>query len=106
MNTEHTPEPWRYVEMYEECIPKVLATGPTGYPECTASVPVWRRNIKEANANARRIVACVNACAGIPTEALEQFLPGLVKDAVAFATNEIMTSPATAAGNCAPRGES
>lgn len=28
---------------------------------------------EEIEANARRIVACVNACAGVPTEALEAF---------------------------------
>jgi hypothetical protein len=31
----------------------------------------WNGTDGDADENARRIVACVNACAGIPTEALE-----------------------------------
>ena len=37
----------------------------------------------EYQANARRIVACVNACAGLPTEQLESSPPGGVLNGVA-----------------------
>jgi hypothetical protein len=69
----HTPEPWRV----EEDEDGVFVAGPYGYRgnpddfrviiEDAAADP----DDPEIMANARRIVACVNACAGIPTEALE-----------------------------------
>lgn len=34
---------------------------------------------EECRANARRIIACVNACEGIPTEALEADVPGIFR---------------------------
>jgi hypothetical protein len=59
--SEHTKEPWDYVEgktlIHIESIPD-------GHSHI-ASVP--RNN----EANARRIVACVNACAGLDIEILE-----------------------------------
>ena len=65
-NDAHTPEPWHLDAFGELC-------GRDGELLCDAS------HVDEPNdmtpeispANARRIVACVNACAGIPTEALE-----------------------------------
>jgi hypothetical protein len=58
--TEHDPEPWRL----EDDIP--------GHgPNESAVWPARVRGFPTTTANARRIVACVNACAGIPTEALE-----------------------------------
>jgi hypothetical protein len=64
---KHTPEPW-----------KVSGTGTMRYID----VPVGNGILQEVatcmrveygdmEANARRIVACVNACAGISTEVLE-----------------------------------
>jgi hypothetical protein len=78
----HTKEPWRVGKLshprdYEkvretaglldivvdtETVPYVLASCNLNFPE-------------DAKANARRIVACVNACAGISTENLEQNKP-------------------------------
>lgn len=86
MTTQHTPEPWRVC--MDECDwgegdmhpvnyhgwgivagdGYVVATAPD---ECSHPVSddcIFRDNFKE---NARRIVACVNACAGIATEKLE-----------------------------------
>ena len=83
---KHTPEPWQmwWPEKHDndEWVP-------TGYPitqdvvrlldddGCTLPPMLAAGNTE---ANARRIVACVNACAGIPNEALEdtEFLAKLM----------------------------
>jgi len=93
--TKHTPEPWEldireygfrirmgsavpYTGVYK---PQHLIEWDPGvyyapdYPETDAE----NRQYLEAEANARRIVACVNACEGIPTEALEA---GVVRELV------------------------
>jgi len=75
---EHTKEPWRigrftgpasYEEARELCgaMDVVADTddGPYVLASCNINFP------NDARANARRIVACVNACAGIPTGMLE-----------------------------------
>lgn len=61
MNTEHTKEPWRLSKYVEGYI--------IGSDDRRVAVIKPDNDIKKANA--RRITACVNACAGIPTEALE-----------------------------------
>jgi hypothetical protein len=67
--TKHSPEPWTD-----------LADGIDGPANSHPVVDVdthslvaraYGDEVDEAEANARRIVACVNACAGIPTAALE-----------------------------------
>jgi hypothetical protein len=65
--TKHSPEPWG------------IWTSPAPQPYCAyvcdaEGVCIARTTgmtQEEANASARRIVACVNACAGLPVEALE-----------------------------------
>ncbi len=60
---EHTKEPWRVVDR-----------GDTEGRDIDADVPGWGEVTVAMNVgagNARRIVACVNACAGIPTNLLE-----------------------------------
>jgi len=72
--SDHTPEPWR---LYPPgaCVPhydvreRIVSDCPSGR---SVSDPI-------SEADARRIVACVNACAGIPTEALEA---GAVREAL------------------------
>lgn len=75
----HTPEPWQAsYEGNDEWV--VISDG-----KKWKSVAETRANregagevsAEEAKANARRIVACVNACAGIPTD---QLTPGSVRD--------------------------
>jgi hypothetical protein len=61
--TKHSPEPWRF-----ENIPGRKGAGAVR----DVGDFVVARTLPEAMpGDARRIVACVNACAGIPTEALE-----------------------------------
>lgn len=71
---KHTPEPWR-IELVNH------ALGDTGDYEGVVEIragdakrpmiEIWSDS-DEAEANARRIVACVNACAGSQTDALEE----------------------------------
>jgi hypothetical protein len=56
--TKHSPEPWRVIADY-------AAMDAYGGQTCIAS------GGDGGAVNARRIVACVNACAGLSTEALE-----------------------------------
>lgn len=63
-SVEHTPEPWahRNGRIYQAdrdvlTIANIARASDGDYSE----------------ANARRIVACVNACAGVPTELLEEY---------------------------------
>ena len=62
MMSEHTPEPWRAEEasIYRDA-------GQALVVDCG----VVHRSKGERHANARRVVATINACAGIATEVLE-----------------------------------
>ncbi|HXU93381.1 MAG TPA: hypothetical protein VFP33_06965 [Gallionella sp.] len=77
--SEHTKEPWRIGKLTHprdyEAVQEVVGPtevvvdtdqGPYVLASCNNNFP------KDAKANARRIVACVNACAGLSTEFLEQ----------------------------------
>ena len=75
-HTSHTPEPWHYDLDYS--IWTIVAPDPTGenpYGNYIAEIDgqdVGRFISDEQHeANARRICAAVNACRGIPTDALE-----------------------------------
>lgn len=80
MSGRHTPEPWRLRPAPADCIDVV----PPGALERPSSGSIARVKAGSGGipvqANAERIVACVNACAGIPTiglqriEALEPYL--------------------------------
>ena len=65
--TEHTPEPWRLIWWGSERYPFPLSIQ-------SADDRYWiaRDGQVSSEANARRIVAAVNACSGIPTETLEK----------------------------------
>ena len=85
MKTEHTPEPWRIgtpPPNGEQTIGNekglMVAVATTGHGV-------------SAEANARRIVACVNACAGIPDEQLYDQEPGCLLSAMVEQEQEIMT---------------
>lgn len=63
--SEHTKEPWRHVGQGD-------IVGANDDDVCA----VYFHSQRPVDANARRIVACVNACAGISTEKLEG--PGML----------------------------
>ena len=70
---EHTIEPWKYVGHRNFHPDHWVKSGFTMY---AITVPhdngPWESVFARTEANARRIVACVNACAGLSTEDLEQ----------------------------------
>lgn len=65
---KHTKEPW-YVFGNGHCVGGPQSEGGAG--EGVAMCGMRARTEMESQANARRIVAAVNACCGLPTEALE-----------------------------------
>ena len=85
--SDHTPEPWRLrIEDYGdeiwfggdgEGMATVEAGEPYPHSQSIAYIGLNRKSEPEESpeyqANARRIVACVNACAGILTEVIESF---------------------------------
>lgn len=83
----HTAEPWSIsAEGETDANADGFATGDvrvegldglTVIAEVCAGLPAH-----ETNANARRIIACVNACAGIPTELLESLELGELDAAI------------------------
>lgn len=79
--SKHLPEPWTVFESQNAVRP--------GIDSAIESVVIFSEDeangvqgdtAEEALANARRIVACVNACQSISTETLEN---GVIKDMVA-----------------------
>lgn len=81
MSTQHTQEPWRiesnpdtYTDGVHICGDANDTTNGAGI--CGLWIDTELSN-EEQEANARRIVACVNACAGIPTEVLENIGAGM-----------------------------
>jgi len=67
----HTPEPWRVVGTSIFGKPAHLSLNEAGPLVCRCDVT---DSDGQDEPNARRIVACVNALEGIPTEELEQGL--------------------------------
>lgn len=76
MSTKHTPEPWDYVvadnALHPHC--SVLSAS-DGSP--IVSTAHLKGLCPEDEVNVQRIVACVNACAGIPDP--EKTVPELVR---------------------------
>jgi hypothetical protein len=88
--TKHSLEPWRQnPEWPEEVKDAEDLVCAEGWPARDLDSPDFYRQQNRQNANARRIVAAVNACAGISTAALESGVVGellsLVEDAFAEA---------------------
>ena len=79
--TKHTPEPWsvdpndqREISPADDMrfgIASACNVDPSETPGKWFFGP-------RSQANARRIVACVNACAGLPTEVLERYKLGVI----------------------------
>ena len=79
--SKHTPEPW----ILGRACTVVSDTPVPGMGGSDAVEYYGGHLIGESivDANARRIVACVNACAGLPTEQLESSPPGGIINGVA-----------------------
>lgn len=67
--SEHTPEPWQAIEGNGAWL---VVTPPDEWGRWYIAKTMDIDGGQQDEANARRIVAAVNACAGIQTEALEQ----------------------------------
>lgn len=78
----HTPGPWA-IESDTWLIWGECHDGELGVPILRADTDhrTWGREVahEERDANVERVVACVNACEGIPTEALDA---GVVRELV------------------------
>lgn len=76
--SEHTIEPWRVAEesFDNDGIHESVIRGLDGRAAIAVTLEFGPNNPGMREANARRIVACVNACAGITTEVLEQMPNG------------------------------
>jgi len=70
----HTKEPWR---LYQKPSSIIISDD---LPDLLCSTFTTSLSAEEMSANAKRIVACVNACAGITNEALEE---NIIKHAMA-----------------------
>lgn len=65
--SKHTPEPWAVERAHD--IDAIAWVGQFAVLPVDHATKVMRGNTEE---DARRIVACVNACRGLPTDELEQ----------------------------------
>ena len=82
MKTEHTPEPWRVGRRGNDVV------GSNGLGD-TVAMMIDCDSDEQTHANARRIVTCVNACAGIPDELLYDQDPGCLLSAMVEQEQEI-----------------
>lgn len=76
MSTNHTPEPWSFSieEVFDnDGVPESVIRGIDGRACVAVAIDFGPNNPGMREANARRIVACVNACAGVDTELLEAY---------------------------------
>ena len=83
---EHSPEPWRAHEaLPEHSVPwRILALDKNIATVCEED---------EAEANAQRIVACVNACQQIPTDSLKMVVDPATNTRLAILTKYPATPP-------------
>ena len=84
MTTKHTPEPWRIDVDPDAFTGGVHICGDSDDPTNGAGIcGLWDGQAElspsEQKANAMRIVACVNACAGMSDDDLETFSDGSLK---------------------------
>jgi hypothetical protein len=66
---DHTPEPW-HINDWPQYDANVCVAAGAEPSKMVARFPLRDVSVIEQVANARRAIACVNACAGIPDEML------------------------------------
>lgn len=74
MSEKHTQGPWRYVHAPGYCGELIAQDGTT----------IAEFVVEPSSANARRIVACVNACDGIPTAWIEGGAADILEHSIAL----------------------
>ena len=72
MNTQHTPEPWALSRQVEDTISPVNIISGKVEIAIIAAYEFRGASVEEAQANAERIVVCVNACKGVSNEWLQE----------------------------------
>jgi len=80
----HTPGPWKIFDGYgsDRSRPAIVDSIPDRDGRCVANCIAFAATTNpEAQANAARIVACVNACEGINPEAVPELLAYIRKHA-------------------------
>lgn len=78
---KHSAEPWRIIKDGFAAIP-IYSADNDEFPVCSTASNTTPHNFgakaaERREADARRIVACVNACEGISTKLLEEFPRGI-----------------------------
>lgn len=85
----HTPEPWSVAEesFDNDGIHESVIRGLDGRAAIAVTLEFGANNPGMREANARRIVACVNACATMPTDDLEEMVSvgGNIRNLAEFA---------------------
>lgn len=72
---KHTPEPWAYQKVKQHF--DITYTNPQ-WDDTSLATTFYAGNEQQEEANANRIVQCVNACAGIPgPEAIPEVIAAL-----------------------------
>ena len=88
METKHTPEPWVLADMYIVESDTTKGTAVVANTRAPTTTPY-----SECRANAARIVACVNACAGIEDPAVELARLRRVEEAAHVALDYLAWNP-------------
>lgn len=75
--SEHTKEPWQFASPEDDIDDTwlVMCSGPYEVAHIARRYKNGIRNVATEEANAIRIVACINACAGVETDWLEKCAP-------------------------------
>lgn len=90
--TKHSPEPWHWEErVFEEDRVFIWWGEGRGHQVVMFKVPDAADGAEEI-ADARRIVACVNALAGVPTDLLERVDPVALK-AMLLSVQHVVVKP-------------
>lgn len=86
--SEHTPEPWDACDGKNPGSTLIYSVAARHFPALLHIQPSPNSSVEQMHIDIRRILACVNACAGIPTAALEKSAVRSIIDA-ASALDEI-----------------
>jgi hypothetical protein len=98
MTDKHTPEPWRIHRIAEGGVTFIAVLADDGAP-VPVPVTAYREETPEELARLLRIVACVNACKGFPTELLEKHhigIPLAIATAIMIMIRDLPKSKETA----------
>ena len=98
MANDWAPEPWTLSGGTRPCI---KSEGEYIQIHSPWHEDAWEDEPNEASANLHRIVACVNACAGVPTEVLESLTDSEIKEFI----EEHITKEAPNAERQPPTGD-